>query len=185
MPPNSESFTLSHNGLTNVLITGTHVFPAFNPKQTKTPPLGKAYNAIWDTGATNSVITAKVVQGCGLKQIGMTKVQGVGGVINDCPQYLVNIGLPNRVGIEAVRVTKGNLSDNVDVLIGMDIIMLGDFAITNREKKTTFSFRLPSTETIDFVKQHEKVQQAKSQKVGRNEPCPCGSGKKYKKCCGK
>jgi preprotein translocase subunit SecA len=24
-----------------------------------------------------------------------------------------------------------------------------------------------------------------SEKVGRNEPCPCGSGKKYKKCCGK
>jgi preprotein translocase subunit SecA len=22
-------------------------------------------------------------------------------------------------------------------------------------------------------------------KVGRNEPCPCGSGKKYKRCCGK
>lgn len=22
-------------------------------------------------------------------------------------------------------------------------------------------------------------------KTGRNEPCPCGSGKKYKKCCGK
>ena len=22
------------------------------------------------------------------------------------------------------------------------------------------------------------------QKIGRNEPCPCGSGKKYKKCCG-
>ena len=27
--------------------------------------------------------------------------------------------------------------------------------------------------------------QVKSQKVGRNEPCPCGSGKKYKKCCEK
>jgi len=26
---------------------------------------------------------------------------------------------------------------------------------------------------------------AKSDKVGRNDPCPCGSGKKYKKCCGK
>ncbi|MFZ3207315.1 MAG: preprotein translocase subunit SecA [Geobacteraceae bacterium] len=26
---------------------------------------------------------------------------------------------------------------------------------------------------------------AKSTKVGRNEPCPCGSGKKYKQCCGK
>jgi preprotein translocase subunit SecA len=25
----------------------------------------------------------------------------------------------------------------------------------------------------------------KSAKVGRNNPCPCGSGKKYKKCCGR
>lgn len=25
----------------------------------------------------------------------------------------------------------------------------------------------------------------KSKKIGRNEPCPCGSGKKYKQCCGK
>ena len=25
----------------------------------------------------------------------------------------------------------------------------------------------------------------KGHKVGRNDPCPCGSGKKYKKCCGK
>ena len=24
----------------------------------------------------------------------------------------------------------------------------------------------------------------RGKKVGRNEPCPCGSGKKYKKCCG-
>jgi len=24
----------------------------------------------------------------------------------------------------------------------------------------------------------------RSEKVGRNEPCPCGSGQKYKKCCG-
>jgi len=26
--------------------------------------------------------------------------------------------------------------------------------------------------------------QAAAKKVGRNEPCPCGSGNKYKKCCG-
>ena len=24
----------------------------------------------------------------------------------------------------------------------------------------------------------------KGTKIGRNDPCPCGSGKKYKKCCG-
>ncbi|MBT6232605.1 MAG: preprotein translocase subunit SecA, partial [Nitrosomonadales bacterium] len=32
------------------------------------------------------------------------------------------------------------------------------------------------------VKEEENNQPAK--KVGRNEPCPCGSGKKYKHCCG-
>jgi preprotein translocase subunit SecA len=30
----------------------------------------------------------------------------------------------------------------------------------------------------------KKPVQRKGQKVGRNDPCPCGSGKKYKKCCG-
>jgi len=28
-------------------------------------------------------------------------------------------------------------------------------------------------------------QPAVKQKIGRNEPCPCGSGKKYKQCCGR
>jgi len=28
------------------------------------------------------------------------------------------------------------------------------------------------------------AQRRVAQKVGRNDPCPCGSGKKYKKCCG-
>ncbi len=27
-------------------------------------------------------------------------------------------------------------------------------------------------------------QPQKSEKIGRNAPCPCGSGKKFKKCCG-
>ncbi|MCB2193350.1 MAG: SEC-C domain-containing protein, partial [Deltaproteobacteria bacterium] len=27
--------------------------------------------------------------------------------------------------------------------------------------------------------------QREGKKVGRNDPCPCGSGKKYKKCCGR
>jgi preprotein translocase subunit SecA len=29
-----------------------------------------------------------------------------------------------------------------------------------------------------------KKSPVKKVKVGRNDPCPCGSGKKYKKCCG-
>ncbi|MFN4196805.1 MAG: preprotein translocase subunit SecA [Caldimicrobium sp.] len=31
----------------------------------------------------------------------------------------------------------------------------------------------------------EKPQPIRAQKIGRNDPCPCGSGKKYKKCCGR
>ena len=30
-----------------------------------------------------------------------------------------------------------------------------------------------------------KKKPKKVKKVGRNDPCPCGSGKKYKQCCGK
>ena len=30
-----------------------------------------------------------------------------------------------------------------------------------------------------------KKQPRKVKKIGRNEPCPCGSGKKYKNCCGR
>jgi uncharacterized protein len=34
------------------------------------------------------------------------------------------------------------------------------------------------------LEEDERREPAHSDKIGRNEPCPCGSGKKYKKCCG-
>ncbi|HBA36737.1 TPA: preprotein translocase subunit SecA [Candidatus Falkowbacteria bacterium] len=37
--------------------------------------------------------------------------------------------------------------------------------------------------TVDLV--HEKMKDESGDKVGRNDLCPCGSGQKYKKCCGK
>ena len=41
-------------------------------------------------------------------------------------------------------------------------------------------------ERIDVMKE-TRVEQVirKDKKIHRNDPCPCGSGKKYKKCCGK
>jgi preprotein translocase subunit SecA len=33
--------------------------------------------------------------------------------------------------------------------------------------------------------ERKQPQKAAGKKVGRNEPCPCGSGKKYKHCCGR
>jgi len=35
------------------------------------------------------------------------------------------------------------------------------------------------------IESKPKPYKRKKRKIGRNEPCPCGSGKKYKKCCGK
>ena len=37
---------------------------------------------------------------------------------------------------------------------------------------------------LEILLNWPKPQEAEK-KVGRNEPCPCGSGNKYKKCCGK
>lgn len=51
-------------------------------------------------------------------------------------------------------------------------------------------YRLEKTDSrrpgkiIEFPRKSAAVAPAKI-KVGRNEPCPCGSGKKYKKCCGR
>ena len=42
----------------------------------------------------------------------------------------------------------------------------------------------PTSEGFEVGKSVQK-KPAKSTKVGRNDPCPCGSGQKYKKCCGK
>ena len=96
--------------------------------------------------------------------------------------FLVGIFLPNKVVLNEVRVSKGIFRD-ADVLIGMDIISQGDFAVTNKDGKTVFSFRMPSTECIDFVKHPQYRTPVVSAKIGRNAPCPCGSGKKYKNCC--
>jgi preprotein translocase subunit SecA len=45
---------------------------------------------------------------------------------------------------------------------------------------------LEENATADMVLEHEDVLAPKmDKKVARNDPCPCGSGKKYKDCCGK
>ncbi|MDD3238878.1 MAG: SEC-C metal-binding domain-containing protein [Lachnospira sp.] len=36
-----------------------------------------------------------------------------------------------------------------------------------------------------YKKQKQSGTIVKGKKIGRNDPCPCGSGKKYKQCCGK
>ena len=42
----------------------------------------------------------------------------------------------------------------------------------------------PTATSSDGTDEKRPVRKTAAQKVGRNDPCPCGSGKKYKKCCG-
>ena len=175
-----SAFTADHPGTVLSLQTPVEICPAFDPNKTKEEdrPAYCKFDAIWDTGATNTVISRKVVDECGLKPVGMVRVRHVNGESN-VESFLVNVGLPNHVAVFNVRAAVGDIGD-ADVLVGMDIIARGDFAITNVGGKTTFSFRIPSVKRIDYVADYRKTHKA----PGRNDPCPCDSGKKYKKCCG-
>ena len=119
------------------------------PIQWEASPTLVPFKALWDTGATNSVISQKVVDGCGLSPTGVQKVYHAYGEAN-VETFSVNIELPNRVEVQGLRVTKGQLT-GADVLIGMDIINKGDFAVTHPNGNTKFSFRFPSQADIDFV----------------------------------
>lgn len=51
--------------------------------------------------------------------------------------------------------------------------------ITGREKPSKLNSKVPYTVV------HSGGTYTKKEDVGRNEPCPCGSGLKHKKCCRK
>jgi hypothetical protein len=62
--------------------------------------------------------------------------------------------LPSNVAINNVRVTEFLDNGNFEILIGMEIITIGDFAISNKDKKTIVSFRTPPSDNpIDFVRE--------------------------------
>lgn len=148
-----KSFTLASNGgRLRALVTEMKVCEpgAITPGGDATSlPL---YNGIWDTGATNSVITQKVVDDHNLKPIGVTKVNGVSGE-DTSPVYLVDFILPLGVIIQNLRVTLGQLPENNHTLIGMDVITLGDLSVTNKDGNTKMSFRVPSMHEVDYVEE--------------------------------
>ena len=144
-----HSFTRNYGELRNRLITKCRVSAARSPegKETASPVL--EFDALWDTGATASVITEAVASALELVQEGSSRVfHAQGSAI--VPIYFVNLGLPNGVTVEGVKVSQGSFL-GCDVVIGMDIMNQCDFAMTNRNGKTVFSFQMPSVNHIDFV----------------------------------
>lgn len=81
----------------------------------------------------------------------MTQVNA-SGLSSTRPTYIIDLGLPNGVVIQGLNVTDTTqLTGGIDALIGMDVIGMGDFSITNYQGKTCMSFRLPSLHEIDYV----------------------------------
>lgn len=146
---------------------------------------------IWDTGATGSVVTKSTAKSLGLIPVTKTIVNGVHGpkAVN---VYYVRITLNNdQISLNSMVTECEELSadETVGMLIGMNVICLGDFSITNFENKTTMTFRTPSLEEVDFVDEINafkkiSIQHQSCFKHG-NEKCPCGSGKLWKNCHGK
>jgi hypothetical protein len=127
------AFTRQFDRKVRVLFTKIGISP-YKSNQSINPRPQFEGTAIWDTGATGSVITPKVASDLKLVPIGKKQVRGVNGV-SSANEYLVNIFLPNRVQIVGIPVTEaGDILGDFDVLIGMDIITLGDFAAGNARK---------------------------------------------------
>ena len=105
-------------------------------------------NATWDTGAQFTVISPRVVDALQLKPYREGEIMGIGGD-HTAKTYLIHIGLPSGDLIHNVEVYCSDI-DDYDLLIGMDIITLTDFCITNKYSRTTFAFRTPSVGGIEM-----------------------------------
>lgn len=86
--------------------------------------------------------------------------------------------------------------------LGLQIVEATDGGAADETGTVKFSFRYQNggrdfsqLEIASFVREgglwkydasevNPKPQTVRVEHIGRNDPCPCGSGKKYKKCCG-
>ena len=82
------------------------------------------------------------------------------------------------------------MDENTKVTLAFDKELLYKNMV---DAKADWLYQLPQWDTIFteenridlFMVQKKSGTVVKPHKIGRNDPCPCGSGKKYKNCCGK
>ena len=144
MKPNSLTIK-STRGIERLISTDLYIHEPGNAK-------GSQIHGIWDTGATGTAITKKVTKSLGLIPTGFATVSTANGPVQQ-NTFTIDVTLINGVRIGGIVATEvDELSGGCDALIGMDIINLGDFAITNHNGFTCMSFRVPSLHEIDYVK---------------------------------
>ena len=160
--PKLSVFTINYHGITNELRTPCHVSEAFDPDNPSPHPPMIEFQALWDTGATMCAISQRVVDACSLPQSGVTRVSYANvAEAEEVPTFVVNLLLPNQVGIRGVSASLSDpgVDGGLDVLIGMNVMSLGDYAISNYEGETKFSFRVPSQAHFDFVQDFDARRQ--------------------------
>jgi predicted aspartyl protease len=108
--------------------------------------------ALVDTGATGSCISRRFAESAQLKVFKINKLLGAHGFAF-VPVYRVDVLLPNGILFTNMDVAEFYGGNNFDFIIGMNILRMGDMALTNAGGETVFSFRIPSAKThIDFTK---------------------------------
>lgn len=170
-----------------IVTNNIHIGPSFVPQKNEAMPayFPRPLKAVWDTGAMGTSISRALAEELQLDKSGVIEITGVTGTAL-CSKYLVSLHLMNGIVIPELEVSDCEGNIGCDVLIGMDVITLGDFAINNIGGQTTFFFRIPSLHCINYVQQLPRgAKVLTSPKPGRNDPCPCGSGEKYKRCHGR
>jgi len=140
----TKAFTITQNkGLLARIISEAVLF---NPDDKKSVKV----KALWDTGATCSVISKIIAKSISLRKICYSEMRHANG-IERVPVFVAGMKLPNQVIIPELTVLSCNPIHEFDLIIGMDIIAKGDFAITGKNGNTKFSFRMPSIADIDFT----------------------------------
>lgn len=165
-----QAFTIKYSGRVNVLKSDIEVSIAFDPKIVPPQQRPILFNcmAIWDTGASCSVISKSLATKIGLIPTGKTQITGVNNSTLE-NTYYVNIYLPHKVAFMFVRIAEVPGITDAELLIGMDIIGMGDFSIFTASGKTVMTFRTPSLGSEDFVATANKINQERELKDKRNQ----------------
>jgi predicted aspartyl protease len=150
--PDHYAFSRHYPGPARSLATEVRVCKEYagNPAESLT------IRAIWDTGATSTVVSPDVAGKINLVSIDKLSVYGVNSY-TEVDVSIVSIILPNGIVLKNKRITVCKLPPTVDMLIGMDIILMGDLFICNANDRTLFSYALPPLPgKIDLVDRAEE-----------------------------
>ena len=96
--------------------------------------------------------------------------------------------LAQRNPITEYRIAGSEMFDEMVEKIREETVKFVIFAVPAQEMKNRAAAVATNAGLKNIGGKGEKRQpvvKKSSEKIGRNDPCPCGSGKKYKQCCGR